>query len=352
MKKSKIPKIGIVGATGAVGQAVRSILESRKFPVSGARFFASPQSLGKTILFNGQEVPCEVLSEGCFADLDMVFFDVSDELTNEWVPLAAEQGAWVIDSSAPFRLREGTPLIVPEVNGEVLRNHLRRGNLTSQDRILTGPNCSTAQLVLPLKAILDQWGLKRVIVSTYQSTSGGGAKASEELKEQTRQVLEGASLEKVASQYFPHVIAFNCIPQVGGFDEWGVTSEERKMIDESRKLLDLPDLAMTVTAVRVPTLNCHGESVHLETETVFELEDVRKALMAFDGVELQDDPQGAQYPLPVACAGKDPVFVGRVRVDPTVKNGLQFWVVSDNLRKGAALNAVQIGEILYQECFS
>lgn len=347
-------RVAVVGSTGAVGRELLGLLETREFPVSELVLFASPRSQGRAISWKGKSHRCKVLEAGCFDGIDIAFFDASDAISKEWVPQAAEAGAWVVDNSATFRLEEDVPLVVPEVNGDLLGKRLNRkaaGNLTPRERIISGPNCSTVQMVLALKPIRDLWGIRRIVVSTYQSTSGAGSAAMEELSLQTVGMFNQAP---VVPKAFAHQIAFNCIPQIGGFKEDGYTSEEAKMIAESRKILTLPGLKMTATAVRVPTFSCHGESVNVECEKAFTLEKVRAALVAQSGIKVLDDPKNLVYPmgftasgdLVESATGKDPVYVGRIRRDDSLENGLNFWVVSDNLRKGAALNAIQIGEAL------
>jgi aspartate-semialdehyde dehydrogenase len=339
--------VAVVGATGAVGKQLLSILQERKFPVTGLLPFASERSAGKPVALNGKTYPCRVLKPGCFDGVDFVFFDAADSISKEWVPHALASGAWVIDNSSVFRMDEDVPLLVPEVNGDILKTPLKK-------KLIAGPNCSTVQMVVALKPIQENWGLKRVVVSTYQSTSGAGAAAMDELTEQTAGVF---SQKKVPPKLFKHQIAFNCIPQIGGFKDSGYTSEEEKIVEETRKILRAPRLPVSATAVRVPTLSCHGESVNVECERRFELEEVRKALHGQEGVILQDNPENFVYPMGLSgedsavagATGKDAVYVGRVRRDPSVENGLNLWVVSDNLRKGAALNAVQIGEILLSQ---
>lgn len=338
-------KIAIVGATGAVGQVLLRVLGERSFPIADLIPFASKQSIGKPVSVAGRSFKCRELAPGCFQGVDLVFFDVSDEISKTWVPLAVRDGAWVIDNSAVYRLDSKTPLIVPEVNGQEVKKQIRR---LTKSRILSGPNCTTAQLVMALKPIADRWGLKRVVVSTYQSTSGAGSSAMEELKTQARDLLEGRSS---VAQQFKHPIAFNVIPQIGSFKEGGYTSEEIKVIEETRKILGIPKLAVTCTAVRVPTLLGHGESVNIETKKTFKIKDVVQALRKFPGVEIHDNPTEFVYPMPKGKGGmgaenRDPVLVGRIRKDSSVKNGIHLWIVADNLRKGAALNAVQIGELL------
>jgi aspartate-semialdehyde dehydrogenase len=360
MKKTKL-KVAIVGATGAVGRELLSILKDRNYPISEIVPFASARSEGKEVLFDSKPYKMQVLKKGCFAGIDVAFFDASDAVSKEWVPEAAAAGAWVIDNSATFRLDDDVFLLVPEVNGELLEKKLATAKksgepLSPRSRILTGPNCSTVQMVVALQPIHKNWGLKRVVASTYQATSGAGSAAMDELTQQTADVLKKAPVEPKA---FAHQIAFNCIPHIGGFGDDSYTSEEKKIIAESRKILGLPGLRISATAVRVPTLACHGESVNVECEKPFKISEVRSALEAQAGVVVQDDPTRKIYPMAApgeaswveGAAGRDAVYVGRIRKDDSIDNGLHLWVVSDNLRKGAALNAVQIGEILVRSWF-
>jgi len=336
-------RVAVVGATGAVGQQLLSILAARKFPVTDLIAFASARSLGKDLQYAGRKVPCQVMKPGCFDGIDFAFFDASDAVSKEWVPQAAASGAWTIDNSATFRMDPQVPLVVPEVNGHEIKR---------RQKIYAGPNCSTVQLVVALKPIHDRWRLKRVVVSSYQSVSGAGLAAIDELRLQTGSVLSGAN--RVEAKAFQHQIAFNCIPQIGGFKDDAYTSEEQKIIAESRKILGIPGLRVTATAVRVPTLSCHGESVNIETEKPFDVVEVRRALAGHAGIIVQDDPAKHFYPMGVtsegspveSASGRDAVYVGRIRRDESLDNGLNLWIVSDNLRKGAALNAVQIGEYL------
>lgn len=345
-------KVAVVGATGVVGRQILSILAERNFPVSECLVFASQRSEGKTLKFRDGELKCQVMKKGCFKGVQIAFFDASDAISSEWVPQAVESGAWVVDNSATFRLAEDVPLIVPEVNAVELEDRLQVGaNLLPRDRIVAGPNCTVAPMVVALKPILEHWGIRRVVLSTYQSVGGAGALALDELRQQTKNYLDGKPLE---SKIFPHQIAFNCIPHIGTFKEEGYTSEEWKTLYESRKILRLPDLRLTSTTVRVPTFSCHAESINIECDKPFQIEEVRNALRQQPGIKLIDDPTQNHYPMgatfptdPVeGASGKDLVYVGRLRSDLTVPHGLNLWLVSDNLRKGAALNAVQIGEIL------
>jgi aspartate-semialdehyde dehydrogenase len=346
-------RIAVVGATGAVGREMFAILEERRFPFADVVPFASPRSEGKPIRLGDRTFPCQVLKPGCFDGIQLAFFDASDAVSREWVPQAAESGAWVVDNSATYRMEQDIPLLVPEVNMKALAALLKPGaRPTARQRIIAGPNCTTVQLVVALKPLHERFGLKRVVVSTYQSASGAGTAAMEELSQQAKALLNHAP--RVAPQAFAHQIAFNTIPHIGGFKDDGYTSEEHKIIQETRKILELPALRITATSVRVPTLSCHGESVNIETEKPCSPEDARRALAEQAGVVLQDEPKRGVYPMPMpgpeggveGASGRDAVYVGRVRRDASVEHGLNLWIVSDNLRKGAALNAVQVGEKL------
>lgn len=354
--------IGIVGATGAVGQELLKVLISRRFPVSLAspndiRLFASSRSEGKQIQFQGQSYTVQAMSKEAFQGLDFIFFDASDAVSKEWVPVAESVGAWVIDNSATFRMDPETPLLVPNVNGSDFESWAR-GRMDTNHKRIAGPNCSTVQLVVPLKALDQQFGLDRVVVSSYQSVSGAGASAIDELKAQTLSILQGGT--PVEPSALSYRIAFNCIPAIGKLDENGVTSEERKIIEESRKILGLRHLRISATAVRVPTISCHGESVNVELKTAAKIGEVRACLAAQDGLILVDDPGKMRFPMAEPwstktaekisniepASGSDLVYVGRVRMDDSLQSGLNFWVIADNLRKGAASNAVEIAEWL------
>ncbi|HUP56913.1 MAG TPA: aspartate-semialdehyde dehydrogenase [Bdellovibrionota bacterium] len=346
-------RIAVVGATGAVGREMFSVLQSRKFPVAELVPFASARSEGKALMFNDKSRLCKVMKPGCFEGIDIAFFDASDPVSKEWVPRATEEGAWAIDNSAAFRMESDVPLVVPEVNGHLVEERAKRGlkSLTPRERIIAGPNCTTVQLVVALKPLADRYGMKRLVISTYQSTSGAGTAAMDELSTQTVGMFNSKKIEPKA---FTHQIAFNCIPQIGGFKDDGYTSEEHKLMAETRKILGLPDLAVSATAIRVPTFSCHGESVNIEFRKPVTAEEARALLSKSPGVIVQDEPEKSIYPMGFVHAGdvvegatgKDAVYVGRIRRDPSVEHGLNLWVVSDNLRKGAALNAVQVGEII------
>lgn len=343
MKRTAL-KIAVVGATGAVGKEMTDLLEKRQFPFSELLLFSSPRSLGREISCAGKKWKVQTLTKDSFAGVDYAFFDASDEISKEWVPIARAAGVCVIDSSGTYRMQADIPLIVPEVNGHILKELKDSGKIAGA--LLSGPNCTTVQLVMALKPLHDRFGLERVIVSTYQSVSGAGAAAMEELSSQTSTVLSGG---KAVASVLKHPIAFNCIPQIGSFlfgDDEGSTSEEKKVILETRKILGLPNLQVACTAIRVPTLACHAESVLCEFSKTPDVEGARAALRSFSGVTLSDSPKDLAYPMNISNARGDAVDVGRIRRDPSSSRGLQFWVVSDNLRKGAALNAIQIAEAL------
>ena len=327
-------KVAIVGATGAVGVELLRLMEERDFPVEDLQLFASPKSMGKEISFDGKSYVCRVLEPGCFTGLDVAFLDASDEVSKQWVPEALKSGLTVIDNSGAFRMNPEVPLVVPEINGEEA--------LQSKGKLFAGPNCAAVGMLLPLKAIQRKWGLSRVVASTYQSVSGAGQAALAELREETRNLLDGKT---PGNRVFPQPIPFNCIPQIGRFLPDGFTSEEKKIIDEAKKILSLPSLRITVTAIRVPTQRGHGSVVNVETEKSFDLEEVAAALSDFPGVVYM---RTDGLPTNMIASQRDPVHVGRLRRDPSHPHGLQFWCISDNLRKGAATNAIQIAELLRQ----
>lgn len=336
-------RIGIVGATGLVGQEMIRVLESRQFPVSELSLFASERSLGERLTFRSQELPVEVLDANSFASkkLDFVLFATSAGLSAEYAGRAADSGAIVIDNSSHFRLFDDVPLVVPEVNPEAIYHSKQRG-------IIANPNCSTIQMMVVLKPLHDISPLERVIVSTYQSVSGAGSDAMEELQ---NQVLSSFSSEPLEPKVFPHQIAFNCIPHIDVFFENGMTKEEMKMILESRKILGLPELKISATAVRVPTFISHSESLNVDFKEPISVEEIREALSKAPGLVVLDDPKSKVYPLGFAAAGTDEVYVGRIRRDLSNENGIHLWVVADNLRKGAATNAVQIAELCIKNRF-
>ncbi len=329
-------KVAVLGATGLVGREMVKILEERKFPVKDLKLFASPKSAGKKIIFRGQKLIVEACHERSFQDVDIALFSAGSEPGRFYGEIAARGGTIVIDNSKAFRMDADVPLVVPEVNKEALSSH--RG-------IIANPNCSTIQLVLALKPILDKAGLNRIIVSTYQAVSGTGKDAVKELLEQTEAILSKSGFKP---EVYPHQIAFNVLPHIDKFEENGFSREEMKIIEETRKILNDKDLMISSTAVRVPVIRGHAESVYLETKEELELDTVRQLLAEAPGVKVLDDLSNNLYPLPVMCTFGDEVLVGRIRKDLDIKNGLHLWVVGDNLRKGAALNAVQIAEQVIQ----
>jgi len=326
--------VAITGATGVVGGTVRRILEERSFPVGELRLLASSRSAGRRLPFKGAELEVKELGLGSFAGVDLVFFAAGGAVSKEYVPQAVAAGATAIDKSSVFRMDPGVPLVVPEVNAEHLAAHTG---------IIATPNCSTIQMVVALKPIYDAVGIKRVVVSTYQSVSGSGQGGIAALNAQARQWAAG---ERVRRQFYPHQIAFNVLPHIDSFLPSGATKEEQKMVDETVKIFADPDLKVTATCVRVPVFGAHSEALNVQTWKKLTAGEARELLAGSPGIVVVDDPAGLQYPLPLDAEGKDPVFVGRIREDVTVENGLDLWVVSDNLRKGAALNAVQIAEEL------
>ena len=331
--------VAVVGATGVVGEEMRKILAERLFPVDRLRLLASERSAGQRLEFCGQQVPVEALDEDSFDDVDIALFSAGSSVSARYAPAAVDAGAVVIDNTSRFRMDDDVPLVVPEVNAREIADHVRRG-------IIANPNCSTIQMVVALKPLYDAAGITRIVVSTYQSVSGAGRQAMEELGTQTAALFNGREVE---CERFPHRIAFNCIPHIDSFLPNGYTGEEMKMIQETRKILGDPDIRITATAVRVPVFCSHSESINVETRTKLSAGDVRAILREAPGVLLRDDPQDNDYPLATEVTGKDATFVGRIREDDSVDNGINLWVVGDNLRKGAALNAVQIAEILIRD---
>ncbi len=327
-------RVAILGASGQVGREFLRVLEQRDFPISELTLMASHRTAGSTMDFRGKPHKIVEPSEKAFADVDIVLASAGGAVSKQWAPVAVQQGCVFIDNSSMFRMDPEVPLVVPEVNGEVLKNH--KG-------LIANPNCSTAQLVVVLKAIHDLAGLKRVIVSTYQSVSGAGKEGMDELHVQTRAILND---QEHKPKKFQKQIAFNLIPHIDSFADDGYTKEELKVINETRKILGLPDLPVTCTAVRVPVVIGHSEAVTVDLERKVSPAQVREALANWKIVEVWDQPEQNVYPTPLDCAGEDPVYVGRVRRDTSSDNGINFWVVADNLRIGAALNAVRIAEYL------
>jgi aspartate-semialdehyde dehydrogenase len=331
--------VAIVGATGAVGEQMREVLEEREFPVGELRLLASERSAGQLLPFKGKNIRVDVLKEELFKEIDIGLFSAGGSVSAKFAPAAVAAGAVVIDNTGHFRMAPDVPLVVPEVNAKEIANYETRG-------IIANPNCSTIQMVVALKPIHDAAHIKRVVVSTYQSVSGAGRRAMEELSQQVVAMFNGRELKK---EKFPHQIAFNCIPHIDVFTDGGYTKEELKMINETRKILGEPSLAVTATTVRVPVFCGHSESVNVETEKKLTVADVKALLRAAPGIIVIDDPENNLYPMAIDATGKDATFVGRIREDNSIPNGLHLWVVADNLRKGAALNTVQIAEILIRD---
>jgi len=326
--------VAVVGATGLVGTEMISILEERSFPVERLLPLASKRSVDKEIEFRGNMFKVEELTKDSFEGIDIALFSAGGERSKEFAPYAVKAGAIVIDNSNAFRMDKDVPLVVPEVNPEAIKTH--KG-------IIANPNCSTIQMVVALKPIYDKVGIKRIVVSTYQAVSGTGRAAVEELAAQTRDLM--AALDP-AIEVYPHRIAFNCLPHIDQFLEGDNTREEEKMINETRKILGDNSIGVSATTVRVPVFFAHSESVNIETKEKITAAEVKELLSNSPGVTLMDDPSKNIYPLASVAAGQDDVFVGRIRDDKSIANGINMWVVADNLRKGAALNAIQIAEMV------
>ncbi|MFY4728842.1 aspartate-semialdehyde dehydrogenase [Nitrospira sp. BLG_2] len=328
--------VAILGATGAVGKETLEILEERKFPLAGLRLFASKRSAGGVMTCQDKEWEVEELTESSsFEGVDLAFISATDAISKDYGQRLGAAGIAVIDDSAVFRMDDQVPLVVPEVNVAALRA-MPKG-------IVSIPNCTTTPLVMALKPLHDAVGVKRVVVTTFQSVSGTGAAAMDELMDQTKDLL---AFRDVTTKVYPYQIAFNLLPHIGSFNEGGNCSEEVKIERETRKILGMPGIRVTATTVRVPVLRCHSEAINVELERPLKANEARAALAAMPGVIVYDDPVKKLYPMPLDATGKDEVYVGRVREDESIANGLNLWVVSDNLRKGAALNAIQIAECL------
>jgi len=330
--------VAVVGATGAVGRMMLTVLEERNFPVKELRLFASTRSKGMLLPFKGEQIPVEALEEAKnFKGIDIALFSAGAQRSLDFAPLFARDGAVVIDNSSAWRMDPDVPLVVPEVNPHAVADYTKKG-------IIANPNCSTIQMVVVLKPLHDVARIKRVVVSTYQSVSGAGQKAIFELMEQTKAWCEGSPMP--LPKHLPQRIAFNCIPHIDVFLPNGYTKEEMKMVEETKKIMEDPSIRVTATTVRVPVFYGHAESVNIETEKKLTAEEAREVLRKAEGVVVLDDPQNKLYPMQVDVAGRDEVFVGRIREDLSIEKGLNMWVVADNIRKGAATNAVQIAEIL------
>lgn len=326
--------VAVVGATGAVGVELLRVMERRDFPVADLRLLASPRSVGRKMVFRGREYPVEVLEANSFAGIDLAFFSAGSGATQQFAPIATDAGAVVIDNSSAFRMNPEVPLVIPEINPDDARTH--RG-------LIANPNCTAAVALMALYPLHRAFGLRRVFASSYQAVSGTGARAIEELRRQVEASVRG---EKSVAEVYPHPIAFNVLPHVDSFLENGYTKEEMKMQNEGRKIMHLPDFMASVTSVRVPVYRAHSVAISAEFERAVSLDAAREALAKAPGLELVDEPQANRYPMPLEAAGKDECQAGRLRLDCALENGLALWVAGDQLLKGAALNAVQIAELL------
>jgi aspartate-semialdehyde dehydrogenase len=331
--------VAVVGATGAVGNEMINVLEQRAFPVSRIKLLASSRSAGESLEFRGEHVTVEELTEDAFKDIQIGLFSAGGSVSEKFAPIAARDGCVVIDNTSAFRMDPEVPLVVPEVNPHAIGQY-------TQKRIIANPNCSTIQMVVVLKPIHDLARIRRVVVSTYQAVSGTGKEAIEELDRQTRAIF---SQQEVKVEVYPHQIAFNCLPHIDVFLDNGYTKEEIKMINETKKIMEDDSIRVTATTVRVPVFYGHSESVNIETEKKITPQECRDVLSKAPGVVVEDDPSLFRYPLALYATGKDETFVGRIREDESIEKGINMWIVSDNIRKGAALNAVQIAEVLIDQ---
>ena len=331
-----LKKVAVLGVTGLVGREMLKTLEQRNFPVAEIIPLASPRSAGKTVKYCGKDIPVQVVNENSFKGVEIALFSAGGGTSRQWAPVAAASGAVVIDNSSAWRMDPDVPLVVPEINPDDARE--------TKKGIIANPNCATIQAVVALYPLHKEAGLVYINVSTYQSVSGTGKKALDTLRNEAMAVLEGKTPE--AGDVYPHQIAFNLLPHIGPFDDEGISEEEWKMVNESRKIMHLPDLKVSGITVRVPVFRCHGESVTAQFKRNITPQRAREVLKDAPGVVVVDDTKNAQYPLPIENAERDCVAVGRIRRDTGLDNALAMWVVSDNLRKGAALNAVQIAELL------
>ncbi len=329
--------VAVVGATGAVGEEMFKILKERNFPVRNLRAFASTRSEGKVINFKGEKIKVENLATASLENIDIALFSAGASVSREFSPKFAKKGAVVVDNSSAFRMDEKVPLVVPEVNPHAVEKH--KG-------IIANPNCSTIQLVVAINPIHKRAKIKRMVISTFQSVSGTGKEAISELKSQTNDYLQGREIKK---NVYPHQIAFNLLPHIGSFLPSGYTEEEMKLVNETRKIMEDNSINVTATCVRVPVFVSHSESVTLEMEKDLSVEEAREILSAAPGVIVEDKPEKSIYPLPINAQGKDEVFVGRIRKDESAPNSINMWIVADNLRKGAALNTIQIAELLIRK---
>ncbi len=336
MKKDTY-NVAIIGATGVVGREMVQILEERKFPVGELRLLASSKSVGMEIDFKGAPLKVRLAEEKEFEGMDFVMGDTPSGVSKEFAPQIIRKGGIMIDCSSAFRMDPEVPLIVPEVNDHAISRHKGK---------IAGPNCSAIPIAVVAKPIHEKYGIRRMVIATYQSSSGAGKGGTDELADQTRDTL---NMKDVKCSVFPHRLAFNVIPQIDSFLPNGDTKEEQKIMEELRKLLEAPELGLAVTAVRVPVFCGHSGAVNIETEKPVSPEEVRALLEKSPGITVRDNTAKKEYPLPIDVAGKDDVYVGRIRKDASIPNGINLWVAADNLRKGAALNAIQIAEIMIQK---
>ncbi len=338
MSKKKF-NIAVAGATGAVGNQMLTCLEERDFPVKQIKLLASRRSVGRNLRFRGDLIAVQELTEESFKGMDIALFSAGGAASKKYAPLAAKDGCVVVDNSSTWRMDTKVPLVVPEVNPHAIAGYTKKG-------IIANPNCSTIQMVLPINPIHKKYEIKRIVVSTYQAVSGTGKKAIDELLDQTRSMINFLDYEQ---KVYPHRIAFNCIPHIDGFLDNGYTKEEIKMVNETRKILEDDNIGITATTVRVPVYFGHSESVNIETKKEISAHEVRDLLEKEPGIKVLDEPKKNIYPLAIDAAGQDLTLVGRIRDDESVKNGINIWIVADNIRKGAATNTVQIAEILAKD---
>jgi aspartate-semialdehyde dehydrogenase len=331
--------VAVAGATGAVGNQMIGCLEERNFPVKNIKLLASSRSVGRKLNFKGDQIAVEELNEKSFDGVDLALFSAGGGTSLKFAPIAAKAGCVVVDNSSAWRMDPQVPLVVPEVNPHAIAGYRQKG-------IIANPNCSTIQMVVALNPIHKHFGIKRIVVSTYQAVSGTGKKAIEELLDQTRAMINFLNWQ---SKVYPHRIAFNCLPHIDAFMENGYTKEEMKMVNETRKILEDDEIGVNATTVRVPVFFGHSESVNVETRQAVTVEAVRSLLLAEPAVKVMDDPRQNVYPMAIDAAGQDLTLVGRLRKDESIENGISMWIVADNIRKGAATNAVQIAEILAQK---
>ncbi|MBE9030765.1 aspartate-semialdehyde dehydrogenase [filamentous cyanobacterium LEGE 11480] len=329
-------RVAILGATGAVGTELLALLEERNFPLSELKLLASPRSAGKKLKFKGEELTIEAVSESAFEGMDFVLASAGGSTSKAWADAIVKAGAVMVDNSSAFRMDPQVPLVVPEVNPAAAQNH---------QGIIANPNCTTILMCVALQPLHDIQPIRRIVVSTYQSASGAGARAMEEVKQQTQAILNG---ETPPTESFPYPLAFNLFPHNTTINDQGYCEEEMKMVNETRKIMSVPDLKVTATCIRVPVLRAHAESINLEFDQPFDLAAARQAIAKAPGAELLEDWEKNYFPMPIDASGKDDVLVGRIRQDISNPNGLELWLCGDQIRKGAALNAVQIAELVAQ----